>query len=405
MPALRVLTVVPDKQLSHVLTAELAHLPYFQLTRSLATLPDLDSLLRTIRVQKPDFLIVDVQDFAKVEALLHSLDDLMPGLPLIGIAQDVDASLAHRLMHVGIREYLAPPITQARLVELASFLHSHLKRHPRAAARPADLYSFLPAKPGVGTTTIAMGIGCALADELSVRTLLMDCDLGAGIVNFHLKLGNSASVLDAIGHAENLDEDLWHQMVGRWGKLEVLHAGNLLAPPPVHPANLQRFLALARAQYEVICADLASSLDELSIELLRESKRIFLVTTPELAPVHLAQARAKSLSDLGLLDRVSLVLNRKDAWRGHLDAAAVEQAVGLPVAYGIGNDYRTVSEATVRGSSVPSSSDIGQSIVNLANSLKADPSQKPVPTRPGRKFLEFFHVPNDVEDPTTVWHD
>ena len=401
--ALRVLTIVPDELLCQALTTALARVPELQLVRPLTAFPDLECLLRTIRVQKPDFLIVGVDDFPHVQALLGGIDTFMPGLPVVGVAHQVDADLAHRLMHLGIREYLTPPLTQNKLIELADFLRTHLQRHPRAAARPADLYTFLPAKPGVGTTTIALGASCALAEELSVRTLLLDCDLAAGIVKFHLKLGNSASVLDALGHAENLDEDLWHQIVGKSDHLEVLHAGNLVSPPPVHAASLQRVLSMARAQYEVICADLASNLDEFSIELMRESKRIFLITTPEVAPVHLAQARVRSLESLGLADRVSLVLNRKDAWRGHLDAVAVSEAAGMPVAFCIGNDYKTCSEATLRGSSVPGASDIGHSILNLANSLKADPSQKTATAGRGRKFLEFFHVPNDVEDPTTVW--
>ena len=146
----------------------------------------------------------------------------MPGLPIVGFARRVDEKLARRLMHLGIRECLVPPVTQDKLKEVIDFLQHQLERHPRPVPRPADLYTFFPAKPGVGTTTIVLGVSCALAEELSVRTLLLDCDLAAGIINFRLKLGNSSSILDAINHAANLDEDIWRQMVGRRDKLEVL---------------------------------------------------------------------------------------------------------------------------------------------------------------------------------------
>jgi Flp pilus assembly CpaE family ATPase len=141
----------------------------------------------------------------------------------------------------------------------------------------------------------------------------------------------------------------------------------------------------------------------LSLELMHESQRIFLVTTPEVAPVYLAKARVRSLKEQGLADRVSLVLNRKDHWRGHLAPDAVAEAVGIPVAYCIGNDYGTISEAILNGSSVPGASDIGRSIVNLAQSLRADLQKKTIPAVHERKFLEFFHV-SQAEDPTTVWH-
>jgi Flp pilus assembly CpaE family ATPase len=400
--AIRVLTIVPDQPLSQALAVELARLPDVQLALSLSTFPDLDGLRRTIRVQKPDVLILDVES-PQAEVVLGYADDLMPGLLLVGIVHHVDADLSHKMTRWGIRDYLEPPFNPAKVRQLIDFVRTQLKKHPPATARPGDVYTFLPAKPGCGTTTIALSVGCALAEELSVRTLLLDCDLAAGIIHFHLKLGNSASIVDALSHSENLDQDLWHQMVGRRDHLEVLHAGSLMSNPPLDPASLQRVLAVARALYEVVCADLASNLDELAIELMRESRRIFLVTTPEVAAVHLAKARLKSLVDLGLADRVSLVLNRKDSWKGHLNRDAVAEATGMPVVYCIGNDYQTCSDATLNGAPVPRESDIGHSIIQLANSLRAEPAQ-PVPAGHKRQFLEFFHVSHD-EDPTTAWHD
>jgi pilus assembly protein CpaE len=399
---LRVLAILPDDVLRHALQEELSHIPNLSTVRTLTELPKLDELLRTIRVQKPDFLLLEVEDFPSVNALLGNMEDLLPGLPVIGVAQQVDEGLAHKLMHLGIREYMVPPFTREKLIQIADFLEKQFAKHPRPLERSADLYTFFPAKPGVGCTTIALSVSCALAEELSVPTLLLDGDLAAGIVNFHLKLGNTASILDAMSHAENLDEGLWQQMVGKRDKLEVLHAGSLVPLPHIDVRGLQRVLSLARAQYQVICADLGSNLDEFSIELLRESQRIFLVTTPEVASVHLAQARIKSLGDLGLADRVSLVLNRKDRWHSHLDPNMVAEAVGIPVAFTIANDYESCTEATIAGRTVPGRSEVGRSILELAHSLRTETHSKTVSPGYGRKFLEFFHVPH-VPDPTTVW--
>jgi Flp pilus assembly CpaE family ATPase len=64
-----------------------------------------------------------------------------------------------------------------------------------------------------------------------VKTLLLDCDLAAGTIQFLLKLGSTASLVDALAHADALDEDLWRQMVARWDKLDVLQAGELDTRP------------------------------------------------------------------------------------------------------------------------------------------------------------------------------
>jgi pilus assembly protein CpaE len=331
--------------------------------------------------------------------LARCIDDLVPGFPIITVSSREGVEVLHKLMHLGIREHLTSPIQESTLADAVEAVRQRLRTHPVSAPALADLYTFLPAKPGVGTSTIAVSTSCALAEDLGVKTLLLDSDLAAGTIQFLLKLGSTASVVDALAHAENLDEDLWFQMVGKWDKLEVLHAGELDTPPGMAVPGVEHVLSMARAQYEVICADLGSHFDPLSIALLRESRRIFLVTTPEVAPLHLARTRMHRLSELGLSDRVSLLLNRKV--RSVVTDSDVEKTVGIPVSYSFSNDYPGVQKAILRASPVSQGSDLGESILNLAHSLV--PHREPIETSHRRKFLKFFHIPH-MEDAEVVWH-
>ena len=217
--------------------------------------------------------------------------------------------------------------------------HSSSPSIPTPVVRLGDIYAFFPAKPGVGSSTISVSTSCALADELHVRTLLLDCDLMAGITKFLLKLGTSSSIVNALEHAETLDEDLWSQMVGHWDGLEVLHAGELAPPANLTSASLEVVLGFARGLYDTICADLASSLDPFTVQIMHEARRIFMVTTPELVPLYLAADRLKHLKDLGLADKVSLLLNRKNPSHRGLSDTEASQLVGLPIAHRFSNDY------------------------------------------------------------------
>ena len=297
-------------------------------------------------------------------------------------------------MHMGVRDHLTLPVSAAALAEAIESARRRLETHPLARIKLSDLYTFLPAKPGVGTTTIGLSTSCALAEEVGARTLLLDCDLAAGAIQFLLKLGPSASFVDAVNHAGNLDEDLWSQMVGHWGKLEVLHAGRLDPPPALDLDGLQRVLTAARAQYEVICADLPSSMDEFSVALMRESRRIFLVTTPEVVPLYLAASRLRRLKELGLGERVSLLLNRK--FSSKLGDDQVSAMVGLPVMYRFSNDYKGVQSSILEAAPVAPETDLGHSILNLAHALA--PHLQTKPAHPQRKFLEFFHVQHAGEE-------
>ncbi|MGH9647673.1 MAG: hypothetical protein ACRD4E_12760, partial [Bryobacteraceae bacterium] len=364
---LHCILICPNEDANAQLAGILARLPDLEVARVLTAYPSPDELLRAIRVRKADIVLLCVDEWAPSEAILSNLDNAVPGLPVITFNGHESPETLPKLMHLGVREHLSFPLGASVLANAIDSARRRLVTHPVAAARQSDLYTFLPAKPGVGTSTIAVSTSHALAEDLGARTLLMDCDLAAGAIRFLLRLSTSGSVVDSIKHAGNLDEDLWSQMVGKYDRLEVLHAGLLEPPAGLDLSSLERVLAMARAQYEVICVDLASSMDEFSVALMKESRRIFLVTTAEVVPLHMAKARLGSLKDLGLHDRVSLLLNRKV--RNEFSDVDVAELVGLPVAYSFSNDYAGVQGAILNAAPVSHESDLGQSILNLAQSM------------------------------------
>jgi pilus assembly protein CpaE len=399
---MRTILISPDEALNRDLAAALAAFPEIELTRQITDYPDPDELVRVIRARRPDFVFLSAQDFPRFRALAATMDDRMPGLPVISVASELNPlELIPQLMHLGVRELLTAPVTHEKLGQAIASVAQILSKHPAPVVRLADLYAFLPAKPGVGSSTITVSTSCALAEELGVHTLLLDCDLMAGVTKFLLRLGNSSSIVNAMDQADRLDEDLWGQMIGKWGKLEVLHAGELAPPATLKSASLDMVLAQARAQYDTVCADLASSLDPFSVQIMHEARRILMVTTPEVVPLHMAADRLRHLQELGLADKVSLLLNRKNPSRSGLTDGEVAQLVGLPVAHRFSNDYPGVQHAILDGAPVSYRSSLGHSIMNLARSLAPDAVRHEAPVE-HRKFLEFFHVPS-VRDHETVW--
>ena len=391
---MRALLIGPNKTVNAELAAALAELPDVQLIRQIESYPEPDDLMRVIRARRPDVLFLAVDDFSTFQTLAAAVDDKLPGLPVISFGPSPDLlDLVPKLMHLGVREYLASPVVMDELGRAVASTAAQLSRHPAPVVRQADLFAFLPAKPGVGSSTIAISTSCALAHELHIRTLLMDCDLAAGVTKFLLKLGQSSSVVNALERAENLDVDMWSQMVGNWDGLDVLHAGELDPPATLTLASLDQVIGLARAQYDTICVDLASSMDPFSVQIMREARRILLVTTPELVPLHMAADRLGHLTELGLADRVNLLLNRKNPMRWGLPDSEVERLVGVRIAHRFANDYPVVQNAILEGTPVSHRSSLGHSIMELAHSLAPNSSRHDRAPLEHRKFLEFFNVP------------
>ena len=65
-----------------------------------------------------------------------------------------------------------------------------LARKPLAFTATDDVFSFLPAKPGDGTSTVALNVSHAIARKSQTRTLIANFDLNLGMVSFLLKISN-----------------------------------------------------------------------------------------------------------------------------------------------------------------------------------------------------------------------
>jgi pilus assembly protein CpaE len=400
---LRVILVVPDPALNDDLLKALAGFPEIEIVRKVTPYPAPNDLLRMIRAHSPECAFISAEDFEQFKALAATIDQRMPGLPVIAVVHEaVLLELIPKLMHLGVRQLLTSPVAHDKLAETIAAVAQQLALNPAPVPRLGALYAFFPAKPGVGASTIAVSTSCALADELHVGALLLDCDLMAGCTKFLLKLGNSSSIVNALEHADALDGDLWAQMIGKWDGLDVLHAGELDPPSTLTSASLEVLLGFARSQYDTMCADLASSLDPFTVQVMREARRIFLVTTPELVPLHMTADRLRHMKELGLVDKVSLVLNRKNLPRHGVTDAEIAQLAGVPIAYEFSNDYAGVQSAMLDGVPIAHESSLGKTIMVLAQSLAPAIARHDVPPPHKRKFLEFFRVPTG-RDHETVW--
>jgi len=397
--------VVPDQALNHDLATELAQFPEIEIVRQVASNPVPDDFLRIIRAHRPDCVFISADDFERFQTLAATIDARMPGLPVITLAHAADPlKLIPKLMHLGVRQLLTWPVTHEKLGETVAFISQQLAPNPAPVPRLGDLYAFFPTKPGVGASTIAVSTSCALADELHVGTLLLDCDLMAGCTKFLLKLDNSFFHRERIAARRRVGCGFVGADVGKWDGLDVLYAGELDPPAPLTSDSLEVVLGFARSLYDTICADLASSLDPFTVQVMREARRIFLVTTPELVPLRMTADRLRHMKELGLVDKVSLLLNRKNLPRRGASDAEIAKMVGLPFAHEFSNDYSGVQSAMLDGVPVSHQSKLGKSIMALAQSLAPAVARHDVPPPHKRKFLEFFNVPT-ARDRETVWRD
>src|SRR5580704_7161546 len=121
------------------------------------------------------------------------------------------------LMQVGVRD-VVPTLTTRELLQVAN---RALAAVGAAGELLADLYAFVPAKPGSGTSTVATNAACMVSRLSEEPTLLLDFDIRLGVTTFLLKAEGTRTVLDALQMVDRLDRDMWSSMVSQIGNLHL----------------------------------------------------------------------------------------------------------------------------------------------------------------------------------------
>ena len=393
---LRGIIICPDVDLNERLETILTEIGIVSITRTLERYPNALEMLRVIRAHAPQVIFVSTESTAKAMEIAHEVEKNVPGVQIVAMSRFCDPQILLEVMRAGIREFVSLPFDRQTLTDGLLRIKETVQQRPPAIEATTQVFSFLPAKAGVGTSTLALNAAVAMSRLPNNKVLLSDFDLNSGMQRFMLKLDNSYCVSHAAEHALEMDESLWPTMVTSIGQLDVLHAGKLNPEFRLEPTQIQHLMEFMRRNYGALCFDLSGNLEKYSLEIMHESKRIFLVCTPEIPALHLAREKYLYLKQVDLAERVCILLNRCQK-RPLITPAQIEQLLGLPVYMTFPNDYQGVQRALTAGKWVEENGELGRQFTALTNAMF---DQKPVapPHESKKRFIEFFSVvPRDVK--------
>jgi pilus assembly protein CpaE len=386
---LRGIIVCPDVDLSERLEALLSEIGIVSVTRTLDRYPNTVELVRFLRAHAPQVIFLSTESTSKALDLAKEVEKTTPGVQIVAVNRSMDPQILLEVMRAGIREFASLPFDRQALVDALLRVKETVQARPPSIETTNQVYSFLPSKAGVGTSTIALNTAVAMSRIPSHSVLLSDFDLNSGMMRFMLKLDNTYCVTDAAEHSLEMDESMWPTMVTTLEKLDVLHAGKLNPDFRIEPTQIRHLMEFMRRNYSALCFDLSGNLERYSLEIMHESKRIFLVCTPEIPSLHLAREKYLYLKQLDLGERVNILLNRCQK-RPLITPQQIEQLLGLPVYMTFPNDYQGVQRAMTAGHWVESSSELGKQFTVLAQTMLD--AHVPQAVESKKRFIEFFSV-------------
>jgi pilus assembly protein CpaE len=142
---------------------------------------------------QPDVLILDVRDKDSVPASVGMLRRQHPSTGVVIVAASLEPALMLEAMRAGVTEFLTVPLTASELQAAINRVTAH-----GAAGSKGEVFAFVGAKGGVGTTTVAVNVATAMAQIEPGSTLLIDLHLSYGDAAVFLGTEPRYSVLDAL---------------------------------------------------------------------------------------------------------------------------------------------------------------------------------------------------------------
>jgi pilus assembly protein CpaE len=240
------------------------------------------SRLRGLSPENQCILIVDFAEPALAMPVARVVDGRAQ-IAVIAVKGGASREDLLQLMQAGVREAL-PSFTQREIRQAATRAASTLAT---AGATLAELYAFMPAKPGCGGTTLAT-YSTAMAAQLSTEpTLLLDFDIRLGVTSFLLKAEGAHTIVDALLQSDRLDVDLWSSLVSQIKNLHLLGSGPMDFGRHVGNERFMELLDFAVRRYSLVVVDLPGTMEDQECETLLRAKRIYLVCTPDIGGAQL----------------------------------------------------------------------------------------------------------------------
>jgi pilus assembly protein CpaE len=383
---MRAILICPNAELRGTFENMASQYPAVRIAKSLDLYPDADQFRRLVRMWSPDVIFVSMEDEGAAIKISQQLDGEFASIQRIAVHTVEEPAVLRLALELRMAGLLVSPITERHFEQVLKRLADHLALHPAAHANPGQVYAFLPAKGGVGASTIASNAARAFAEVAGSRVLLADFDVSSGVAGFMFNTEHNYSVNDAAIRNKELDEDTWQRLVKRVGNVDLLLSGAPRFDEGIAPEQIPPVLDFARRTYSVVGADVADTFDERTMAVLREANRIFLVTTPDLSSLRLAKLKAVFLRNLEWEDKTRLLLNRVNK-KMDLSTQEIEATVGLPVFASFPCAYADVTRSVRHAESSPKlASSIKQFVEKLDE--RDAPKDKPVKTR----FIERFAV-------------
>ncbi|NIL97055.1 MAG: AAA family ATPase [Planctomycetales bacterium] len=328
---------------------------------------------------EPDIGIVSLDaNPEKALALVEQLNNTAPQCSVLVTSSSTDGDLILRAMRAGAKEFLTQPVGLNDMLQALERIGDRYATRGDLKPRGNKIIAVAGATGGVGSTSIAVNLGCALAESERNSVVLVDLDLCLGDADVCLDAIPDFTLLDVAQNTSRMDITLLKRSLTKHS------SGLYLLPRPVQlddvdeitPDDLHRLVGLLKATFTHIILDLSKSfgpLDRLALELADD---VLLVTQLDLPCLRNVVRLMMSFNENERLsEKIKVVVNRTGLDQNQIGIKKAQDTIGREIFWKVSNDFRTMVEARNNGVPLIEQSrkqPITQQIIELAAALDGD---------------------------------
>ena len=324
----------------------------------------------------PDIGLVAIDtDPQKALELVGRLGAASPDCAVLVVSSSNDGSLILQALRAGAKEFITQPVRIEDLLAALGRISERRAGRGDNRSRGNQVIAVAGAIGGVGTTSLAVNLGCILAKEPNHSVALVDLDLCLGDADVFLDTIPDYTLVDVAQNVTRLDFTLLKRSLTKHS------SGLYLLPRPVQledvplitPDDLQRVIGLLKATFTHLVLDLSKGYTAIDMIALEMADQILLTTQLDLPCLRNVVRLMMSFGNMDdLADKVKIVVNRVGLDGGQITLKKAEETIGKEIFWQLPNDYRTMIEARNNGvpliDSAPKAA-VTQSLMALAKAL------------------------------------
>ena len=304
---------------------------------------------------EPDIALIALDENPeKALDLVSKIRTTVPDCSILVASSSTDGGLILRAMRAGVTEFLPQPLNIEDLVAALQRVGQKRFGEGDSASRGSSIIAIAGATGGVGSTSIAVNLGCVLAADEDNTVVLVDLDLCLGDADVFLDTIPEYTLADVAQNISRLDFALLKRSLTKHS------SGLYLLPRPVqlddikliNPEDLNRIVGLLKATFTHVLIDLSKSFGPLDRVAMDVADIILVATQLDLPCLRNVVRLMMSFGEMeGIKEKVRILVNRVGKDDGQISLKKAEETIGVPIYWQLPNDYRVMIE--VRNNGVP----------------------------------------------------